>query len=119
MPDRSTWEKSSVKALKKLGLRERMYKVRKSAEAEQDLIEVWIVQSAGVGIQQADKYLDELEAGVAQLEANAKLGKSRDELRPGYRSLTINRHIAYYRVEKSVVSIIRVLHDRMDPDAHL
>lgn len=96
-----------------------MYEVRKSAEAEEDLVDVWMYSLREWGIRQADKYLDVLEAGFAQLETNAKLGKSRDDLRPGYRSLAINRHIVYYTVEESVIRVIRVLHDQMEPDQHL
>lgn len=52
-----------------------MYKVRKSTEAEEDLVDIWMYSLREWGIRQADKYLDELEAGFAQLESNAKLGR--------------------------------------------
>ena len=96
-----------------------MYKLRKSAEAEEDLTDIWVYSLREWGIEQADKYIDELEAGLAQLSASPKLGTSRDELRPGYRSLRINQHMAYYTVKESTVRIVRVLHVRMEPGQHL
>ena len=96
-----------------------MYKVHKSAKAEEDLTDIWVYSLQEWGIEQADKYVDELNAGFARLETNPKLGKSRDDLRPGYFSLVLNEHIAYYIISQSVVRIVRVLHSQMDPDRHL
>ena len=47
------------------------------------------------------------------------MGRPRDDLRPGYRALQINHHIAYYIIEPGIIRIIRVLHERMDPDRHI
>ncbi|KAI5912069.1 type II toxin-antitoxin system RelE/ParE family toxin (plasmid) [Azoarcus sp. PA01] len=71
------------------------------------------------GEQHADRYLDELEAGIARLQDHPGLGRMRDEVRQGYRSLGINHHVVFYTVEGEVIRIIRVLHARMDPDSHL
>lgn len=61
----------------------------------------------------------DLNSKMAKLTSNPNLGRPCDELRPGYRSLPINRHIVYYTLEKPVVRVVRVLHGRMDPDQHL
>ena len=96
-----------------------MYKVHKSAKAEEDLTDIWVYSLQEWGIKQADKYIDQLNAGFARLETNPKLGRSRDDLRSGYFSLTLNEHIAYYVITPSIVQIVRVLHSQMDPDRHL
>ena len=96
-----------------------MYKVHKSTKAEEDLTGIWMYSLQEWSIEQADKYVDELNAGFARLETNPKLGKSRDDLRPGYFSLVLNEHIAYYIISQCVVRIARVLHSQMDPDRHL
>lgn len=61
---------------------------------------------------QADKYLAEIEAGIEKLRHNPKLGRPREEVRTGYRSLQVNQHIVYYVLTPSVIRIIRVLHAR-------
>lgn len=96
-----------------------MYKVHKSTKAEEDLTDIWIYSLQEWGIEQADRYLDELNVGFTRLAAHPRLGKSRDELRPGYFSIVLNEHIAYYVIHRTVVRIVRVLHSQMDPDRHL
>ena len=96
-----------------------MYKVHKSTKAEEDLTGIWLYSLQEWGIEQADKYVDELNVGFARLETNPEPGRSRDDLRPGYLSLLLNEHIAYYIISQSVVRIVRVLHSSMDPDRHL
>jgi len=96
-----------------------MYKLHKSIQAEEDLTDIWIYTLQEWGVDQADRYIDELEAGLARLESNPKLGRSREQLRRGYFSLRLNEHVAFYVVTASVIRIVRVLHSRMDPDRHL
>lgn len=96
-----------------------MYEVRKSTEAEADLIDIWVYSLCEWDAERADKYVDDLEAAMRLLERNPNLGRSREDLGPGYRSLTIHRHIAFYTVDESVVRIIRVLHGRIEPNRRL
>ena len=96
-----------------------MYSIRKTHRARNDLRGIWRDTCDKWGDRQADKYLDELNAGIEQLRDNPKLGKLRDALRPGYRSLHVNRHIVYYTLEPSLIRIIRVLYDGMDADRNL
>jgi toxin ParE1/3/4 len=96
-----------------------MYRVYRTSQARNDLRGIWRKTYDKWGSQQADKYLDEINASIELLKDNPRLGKSRERLRPGYRSLHINRHIVYYRLEPSLIRIIRVLYDGMDPDLHL
>jgi toxin ParE1/3/4 len=56
---------------------------------------------------------------MGQLAQNPKLGKPRETIRVGYRSIQINRHVAYYRMKDRRIEIVRVLHERMDPWHHL
>ncbi|MDN5849838.1 MAG: type II toxin-antitoxin system RelE/ParE family toxin [Nitrococcus sp.] len=96
-----------------------MYKIHKSAKAAEDLAGIWVYSLREWGIEQADRYLDEREAGLAQLKTNPKLGKPRDELQPGCFSPRVHQYIAYYVVTSSAVRILRVLHARMDPSRHI
>ena len=40
-----------------------MYKVHKSTTAEEDLTDIWVYSLQEWGIDQADRYIDELQAG--------------------------------------------------------
>jgi toxin ParE1/3/4 len=116
MPARLIWKKSSAKPSRKLGW---MYELEVQHRARRDLKEIWSDSFKSWNEKQADRYLRDLNAKLVKLKLNPNLGRARDELRPGYRSLAINRHVVYYTVEEPVVRIIRVLHGRMDPDQHL
>ena len=96
-----------------------MYEIVKRPRAREDLIDIWLYTFREWGEAQADKYLDELEAGINQLKHNPKLGRSREDVRAGYRSLRVNQHTVYYMLTPSAIRIIRVLHAQMDPDRHL
>lgn len=96
-----------------------MRDIVKRPGARDDLIAIWRYSFEEWGEAQADRYLAEIEAGIRRLQQHPELGKNRDDIRRGYRSLQVNRHILYYRVTPSVIRIVRVLHARMDPDGHL
>jgi len=42
-----------------------------------------------------------------------------DHIRKGYRRLNVVRHMIYFRVTDFGITIIRILHDRMDAPRHL
>ena len=45
------------------------------------------------------------------------MGKARDDVRPGLRTVRADRHIVFYRVRSRVVEIARVLDERRDVEA--
>lgn len=83
------------------------------------MIGVWEYTFEQWDADQADKYLDELDRGISLLADNPDLGVSRDEVREGYRVLFIKSHAIYYTTTGSVILIVRVLHEQMDPGRHL
>lgn len=96
-----------------------MPRIVKRPLARKDLIGIWLHTCEVWGARQADKYLDDLDTGIARLKDHPGLGRARDEVRQGYRSLTINHHVIFYTVESGLIRIVRVLHAQMDPDSHL
>ena len=87
--------------------------------ARADLKGIWRYSYEHWGAEQADRYLVALEAGILKLALNPLLGKARDYIRPGYRSIQIARHVVYYRKRGAIIEIVRVLHERMEPGSHL
>lgn len=96
-----------------------MLEIVKRPRAREDLKVIWRYSFTEWGEVQADKYLAEIVAGITRLKEHPEMGRSRDDLRAGYRSLRINQHVVFYLVTPSVIRIVRVLHMRMDPDSHL
>jgi len=83
--------------------------------AEADLREIWLYSFKKWSEEQADRYLHELESGMLRLIDNPQFGKKRDDVRMGYRSLQVNRHIVFYRMMGGQIEIVRILHARMEP----
>jgi toxin ParE1/3/4 len=94
-------------------------KIRIHALAESDLIAIWEYTFREWGVDQADKYLDELDDGIRHLVDDPEIGVNRDYARAGYRVLFINEHAVYYTFDPSAIHVIRVLHGQMDPSRHL
>ena len=90
-----------------------------SDRAEADLLEIWVFSLGTWGEAQADRYLDQLDSGLQECGAHPERGKRRDDVRTGYWSLLLRRHIAFYTFTDDEVLIQRVLHSRVDPGLHL
>ncbi len=65
------------------------------------------------------RYLDELESRARLLTHHPELGKRRDGLHPGLFSFPHERHILYYLKDEEGITILRVLHQQMDPARHI
>lgn len=96
-----------------------MLDIVKRPLAQKDLKGIWRYTFEKWDEAQADKYLSEIEAGISRLKHNPKLGRPRENLLAGYRSLRVKQHIVYYLVTPSVIRVVRVLHVHMDPELHL
>ncbi|MCH8544000.1 MAG: type II toxin-antitoxin system RelE/ParE family toxin [Alcanivorax sp.] len=88
-------------------------------KAESDLISIWVYTCEKWGAEQADRYLDQLEAGMNQLIHYSSLGTSYAHVLPGYRRLQVERHGVFYRVVEQEVLVVRVLHEDMDAPERL
>lgn len=71
------------------------------------------------GIEQQRRYLHGLFDRMRQLRHHPRLGRPRDDLRAGLRSLISGSHMIYYRETEDLVVILRVLHVRMDVSSRL
>lgn len=90
-----------------------------SHRAVADLREIWVYSFRSWGEAQADRYLDELEVGLCTCRDEPELGRTRDEVRPGYRSQLVRKHVLFYTYTATEVRVQRVLHASMDPTLHL
>ncbi len=90
-----------------------------SLEAQQSLKEIKSFSIRNFGEQRAKIYLGDILTRFRELAANPLLGKVRNELKEGYYSSFVGSHTIYYRTNSSLIEIIDVLHQSMEPKRHL
>lgn len=96
-----------------------MFRLSVTPKAESDLTGIWLYTCEEWGVDQADVYLDQLEAGMNQLMDHPSLGADYAHALPGYRRLQVEHHAVFYQVRESEVLIVRVLHEDMDAPRRL
>jgi toxin ParE1/3/4 len=96
-----------------------MTKLVVSDAARQDLRDITRYTEKNWGSVQRDKYLEAIKGRFLLIRERPTAGASRDEIRPGYRSLTSGRHVIFDRVTEDAIEIVRILHANMDLHRHL
>jgi toxin ParE1/3/4 len=87
-----------------------------SPEAIADLDAIWGYYERVAGRGTAERIAREIDQLVATIEAHPFAGRSRDELRPGVRSLAAKPHVLFYRVTNEIPEVMRLLDGRQDID---
>lgn len=65
----------------------------------------------------AEGVIDEILNVCSALQTMPRIGKTRDELAPGVRSITSGNYVIYYRVNEQRIDILRVWHGHRDATA--
>ncbi|MDN5752744.1 MAG: type II toxin-antitoxin system RelE/ParE family toxin [Nitrosospira sp.] len=68
---------------------------------------------------QPDRYIDMLSAAYTELADSPMTASVCDPIRPGYRRYHVERHMIYFRIAPYGITVIRILHDRMEASRHL
>ena len=79
-----------------------------SQQAKDDLVEVWLYIAADAP-STADKFIDYIHEQCRRLCSSPEIGRMRDELIPGIRSLPAKRYLVFYRITSDAIEIVRVL----------
>lgn len=85
-----------------------------SPEADRDLEDIFDYTEREFGIDQAIEYLSGFEGMFTKLVHNPELGKEREEIREGLRSLLKEKHVVFYRILGNRIRIVRILHGSRD-----
>lgn len=96
-----------------------MAEFRLTPAALQDVEGIWHYTATQWSTAQADAYVDALNEGFEALARAPLSAPACEHIRPGYRRQPIGRHVVYYRLDEAVVTVVRVLHERMDAPRHL
>jgi toxin ParE1/3/4 len=86
--------------------------------ARQDLRSIGRYTQANWGREQRNIYLSKIDASFHLLASEPDRGRACDDIRSGYRKYRVGRHVIFYLLSSAGIEIIRVLHDRMDLEAH-
>lgn len=84
-----------------------------SRRAKEDLLEIWEYIAEHDG-QAADNYIDHLRNRALELLLFPELGRMREEIYSGVRSLLSKNHLLFYRIQGDEVQILRILHGSRD-----
>ncbi|MBR9859545.1 type II toxin-antitoxin system RelE/ParE family toxin [bacterium] len=92
-----------------------------SQEACRDLESIWIYTDENWSAEQADRYYNLIVNEIEYLAENPESGIDYGHIREGYFRSRMKSHFIFYKNEprKEEIEIIRILHQRMDIDAHL
>lgn len=94
-----------------------IYALRELARA--DLEAIWDYTVEHWGVEQAERYLQELFGGFEDLATNPRLGRKRGDVKAGYRSFPQGRHVVFYVIAPGGIEVIGIVHHSADVDAHL
>ncbi len=64
-------------------------------------------------------YRDKLDLALQEIARNPQVGQLRDDLPATHRAFLVGVHIVIYRLDSEVVSIVRILHQRMSLPRHV
>lgn len=85
-------------------------------QAEADILEIW-EYIAEDSVVEADRWVDKLDEKFALWATQPMMGRTRDELSPGIRSLIFGRYVVFFEPLPNGIDVVRVLHGSRDIDA--
>ena len=93
-----------------------MPQVTRRPLAETDILEIWDY-IADDSLTAADRWVDQLDEQFRVLATQPMMGRARDELAPGVRSVPFGRYVVFYMPLNDGIDVVRVLHGARDIDA--
>jgi toxin ParE1/3/4 len=83
-----------------------------SPHAKRDLRQLWHYYARVASADIADRFVRDIDTACARLGQRPFLGRSRDEILPGLRSVRVHPYVIFYRFKNETVEIARLLHER-------
>jgi toxin ParE1/3/4 len=89
-------------------------------KAKVDLHSIAVFTTERWGVKQRNLYIKQLDEAFHMLARSPELGKSCDDILPGYRKFPQGSHIVFYKDGiNSKIEVIRILHKSMDVDTQI
>jgi toxin ParE1/3/4 len=83
-----------------------------TTDARNDLRKILSFTKRTWGLEQAALYRQLLFERLDLLLTNPQLGRERDDIAPGARSIPVQEHLAYYEIPPNRIVVLRILHPR-------
>lgn len=88
--------------------------VNLSKRAQRDYANIQVYTVRTWDEQQWARYQSALHRAFQAISDNPAIGRARDELRPGYRSYSVEQHVILYRVTRDAVMVVQIIAGRRD-----
>jgi toxin ParE1/3/4 len=62
----------------------------------------------------ADRFTAELDAACRLLPSQPRMGRARDDLAPGVRSVVVGKYLVFFRATDTAIQVLRVIHGARD-----
>lgn len=95
-----------------------MNRVTFSPAAIADIDGIWDYTAETWGVDQADRYTDDIRDACNDLVAGKKQGRTVDVC-DGYLKYSVGKHFVFFVITGGGIAVIRVLHQQMDTDRYL
>ena len=99
-----------------MSAKNRSYKIL--PKARQDLDAIWRYTFETWSLQQANTYYNELIGRFPELAAGIARGRKVGGIKPDYLALASGSHFIIYKDGVQTITIVRILHQRMNIGAH-
>lgn len=94
-------------------------KYRISETAIKDLDGIWESTYLNWSKEQADRYHSLIMNEIEFISENTTSGKSMEYVKEGYFIVYVKSHMIFFKRNKGIVEIIRILHQKMDIESNL
>ena len=91
-------------------------RVTRKPKAVADIQEIW-AYIAEDSIVEADRWVDKLDEKLSLWASRPMIGRGRDEIFKGIRSLPFGRYVVFYHPLQDGIDVVRVIHSARDVDA--
>ena len=92
-----------------------MARVKRRPQAADDVLEIWLF-IAEDSVTAADRWIDQLDEAISLWATQPKMGRARDELTLGLRSMPFGRYVVFYEALPDGIDVVRVLHSSQDTE---
>ena len=92
---------------------------RLSHEARRDLDDIWDYSRDQWGVRRATRYLRDIRAAIELIAEHPDIGQALERPDEAFRKRPTESHVIFYRLERGVVEVARILHQNMDASGRL
>jgi toxin ParE1/3/4 len=71
------------------------------------------------GTAQGNAYIEAINRALSTLSANPRIGRSQSGIASNLYAYRVRQHIIYYRLHADTVTVLRILHGKMDAALHI